>query len=120
MKLLITENQSETAMLRLLKRFNIEPVFLYWQDDGMNSITGTVYLYKNDEILGYRLGYGFEYYYDWTSNSLKFVSNNQRIEKVDVFASLPPDFVIKYFSDKMKTYLENQINKGYTGIRVSN
>jgi len=37
---------------------------------------------------------------------------------VDVFASLPPEFVIKYFSDKMKTYLENQIKKGYTGIRV--
>jgi hypothetical protein len=118
MKLLITENQSEGVMSRILKKFNIEVVLLYWQDDGMNLITGTVYLYKNNEVLGNNHGYGFEYYYDWTSKSLKFVSNNQKIEKVDVFASLPPEFVIKYFSDKMKTYLENQINKGYTGIRV--
>jgi len=39
---------------------------------------------------------------------------------VDVFRFLPSEVVVNYFSDKMKTYLENQIKKGYTNIRVKN
>ena len=118
MKILITENQSETVMSKLMEKFKITKTLLYWQDNGKDSITGTVYLYKNDEVLGYRHGYEFYYYYDWTSKSLKYQGHGPSIENVDVFRSLPSEFVVKYFSDKMKTYLENKIKKGYTNIRV--
>ncbi len=40
-----------------------------------------------------------------------------KIENVNVFRSLPSEFVVNYFSDKMKDYLENFIKKGHSGIK---
>ena len=120
MKILITENQYEAVVSKLMEKYKITKTLLYWQDNGKDSITGTVYLYKNDEVLGYRYGYEFYYYYDWISKSLTYKAHGPNIENVDVFRFLPSEVVVNYFSDKMKTYLENQIKKGYTNIRVRN
>ena len=120
MKILITENQSESIMEKLMKKLKIQKDLLYWQDNGRDIIEGTVYLYKDEMILGNRNGYEFVYKYDWMSKSLTYKYHAPLIEKTNVFSALPPEFVINYFSDKMKTYLENQIEKGFTGIRVRN
>jgi hypothetical protein len=59
MKYVITENQSSEVFLKLIKKFNIKFNILYWNDNGYDSITGTVFLYKDGEILGHRHGYEF-------------------------------------------------------------
>lgn len=117
MKILITESQSENIMSKLLEKLKIKTDLLYWGDDGRNSLSGTVYLYKDGKILGNRSGYEFFFKYDKGLKSLIYNGHFPKIENVNVFRSLPSEFVVNYFSDKMKDYLENFIKKGHSGIK---
>ena len=117
MKYIITESQSDELFLNLLKKHNIKFDIIYWNDNGQNSITGTVYLYKDGEVLGYRHGYEFFFKYDSRFNSLTFDGNHPSIEHVDAFKFMPPKMVIKFFSDKVETYLKKFIDNGYSNLK---
>jgi hypothetical protein len=117
MKYVITENQSSEVFLKLIKKLNMKFDIVYWSDNGRDRITGTVYLYKDGEILGYRHGYEFFFKYDSRFNSLTPDEHFPNIENVDVFKFMPPKMVIGFFTDKVETYLKNYIDKGYSGLR---
>jgi hypothetical protein len=117
MKYVITENQSSEVFLNLLKKLNIKFDIVYWSDNGRDRITGTVYLYKDGEILGYRHGYEFFFNYDSRFNSLTPDGHFPNIENVDAFKFMPPKMVIGFFTNKVETILKNYIDKGYSGLR---
>jgi hypothetical protein len=117
MKYIITESQSNDAMSNLLKKLGIKIDVSYWQDNSYDTITGSVYLYKNKEILGYRHGYEFYYKYDPRFDTLKYEGRWPSIDKLDLFKFMPSDMVIKYFSDRVEKYLRKYIDDGYTTLR---
>jgi len=114
---LIRESQSKDVMTNFLKKMGIKVHILYWQDNGYDSITGTVYLYKDEEMLGYTHGYEFYFKYDSRFNNLKYEGRWPYIENLDLFKFMPPDMVIKYFSDKVENYLKKFIDDGYSTLR---
>ena len=71
MKYVITENQSSELFSKLLKKFNITFDISYLRDNGYDSITAMVFLYKNGEPLGYRNGYpnGYRYKQSYSSEN---------------------------------------------------
>ena len=118
MRYIITESQSDELFSKLLKRNNITYNILYWNDNGYDSITGTVYLYKDGEILGYKHGYEFFFNYDSRFNRLIPNGHYPSLENNrELFAYMPPEMVIKFFTDKVETYLKEFIDKGYSTIR---
>ena len=117
MKYIITESQSDDLFSNLLKKNNIKYDIMYLNDNGYDSINATVYLYKDGEILGYKHGYEFFFNYDSRFNRLIPNGRFPNIEKVDIFQYLPPEMIIKFFTDKVETYLKNFIDKGYSNLR---
>ena len=117
MKYLITESQSTELFLNLLKKLNIKFDIVYWNDNGRDIITATVFLYKDGEILGYRHGYEFLFKYDSRFNSLTPEGHNPHIENVDAFKFMPPKMVTKFFSDKVEAHLKKFIDSGYSNLK---
>ena len=117
MKYVITENQSSEVFLKLIKKLNIKFDIVYWSDNGRDRITGTVYLYKDGEILGYKHGYEFFFKYDSRFNRLTFDEHFPKIEYVDVFKFMPSEPVIKFFSDKAEAHLKKFIDSGYSNLK---
>ena len=117
MKIILNESQRDNAIKVILNRRGINTKILYWQDNGYDSITGTVYLYKDGEVLGHKHGYEFFYKYDSRFDSLKYEGHYPKIETLDLFRFMPSDMVIEFFSDKVKDYLRDYINKGYSTLR---
>lgn len=117
MKYIITENQSTEFISNILKKLNIKFHIMYLYDNTYDSITATIYLYKDGEVLGYRLGYEFSFRYDSRFNSLRPDGHFPKIELVDVFNFMPKDMVIKFFSDKVEEYLKKFIDGGYSNLR---
>lgn len=118
MKYIITESQIDDTITKLLKKMEIKLDILYWQDNGYDSITGTVYLYKDKEILGYRHGYEFYFKYDPRFDTLKYEGRWPHIENLDLFKFMPPNIVIKYFSDRVEKHLRKYIDDGYSTLRA--
>lgn len=118
MMYIITESQSNESLSNLLKKLGIKVDILYWQDNGYDSITGTVYLYKDNEILGYRHGYEFYFKYDQRFDKLKYEGRWPDIDKLDLFKFMPSDMVISYFSERVEKYLRKYIDDGYTTLRT--
>jgi hypothetical protein len=117
MKYVISENKSSELFSNLLKRFNITFDISYNNDNGRNSITGTVYLYKDGKIFGYKHGYEFFFNYDSIFNRLIPDGRWPHIERRDEFGFMPPEMVLGFFTDKVETYLKNYIDKGYTNLK---
>ena len=118
MRYIITESQSDDLFSKLLKRHNITYNILYRNDNGYDSITATVYLYKDGEILGYRHGYEFFFKYDSRFNRLTPDGHFPKLENIiELFAFIPPEIFIEFFTDKVETYLKNFIDKGYTKLK---
>jgi hypothetical protein len=117
MKYLITENQSDNIVSKIIDDFNIKFDIVYWNDNGRDIITATVYLYKDGEILGYKHGYEFFFKYDSRFNRLTFDEHFPKIEYVDVFKFMPSEPVIKFFSDKAEAYLKKFIDSGYSNLK---
>ena len=90
---------------------------MYWSDNGRDSVTATVYLYKDGEILGYKHGYEFHFKYDSRFNSLTPNGHWPHIERVDVFGFMPSGPVIKFFSDKAEAHLKKFIDSGYSNLK---
>ena len=117
MKYLITENQSDNIFSKIIDDFNIKFDIMYWNDNGRDSITATVYLYKDGEILGYKHGYEFHFKYDSRFNSLTPNGHWPHIENVDTFKFMPPKMVTKFFSDKVESHLKKFIDSGYSNLK---
>ena len=118
MRYIITESQSDYLFSNLLKRHNITYDILYLSDNGYDSITATVYLYKDGKKLGYNLGYEFFFKYDSRFNRLTPDGHFPKLENIkELFAFMPPEMVIGFFTDKVKTYLKNHIDNGYTRLK---
>ena len=117
MKYLITENQSDNIVSKIIDDFDIKFDIMYWNDNGRDSITATVYLYKDGEILGYKHGYEFYFNYDPRFNRLTPDGRWPHIERVDVFGFMPSEPVIKFFSDKAEAYLKKFIDSGYSNLK---
>ena len=117
MKYLITESQSTELFSNLLKKYDIKFDIMYWSDNGRDRITGTVYLYKDGEILGYRHGYEFHFNYDSRFNSLTPDGHFPNIENVDAFKFMTPKMVTKFFSDKVEAHLKKFIDSGYSNLK---
>ena len=116
MKYLITERQFAEALSNLFKRLGITFDIIYRYDNGHDKITATVYLYKKGEIFGYKHGYEFYFKYDSRFNSLTPDDHYPSIEKLKIINSIPSEKVIKFFSDKVESYLRNYIDKGYSSL----
>jgi hypothetical protein len=114
----MTPEQAKLMMDDILKRKNIKVDIMYLNDNGIDSITGTVYLYKDGQILGYKHGYQFFFHYDYRFNKLtsKGTSLNQ---KLDFFKMLPDELVEQYFTDRVQNYLAGFIDSGYSNLRRS-
>jgi hypothetical protein len=119
MKYKITPEQSKLMMDDILKRKNIKVDIMYWNDNGRDSITGTVYLYKDDQILGYKHGYEFFFHYDNRFNKLTPNGNYPKLQRLDFFKMLPDEVVTQYFSDRVKDYLAGFIDRGSSNLRRS-
>lgn len=118
MRYIITESQSDDLFSNLLKKHNITYNILYLSDNGYDSITATVYLYKDGEVLGYRHGHEFFFKYDSRFNRLTPDGHFPKLENIrELFAFMPSEMVIKFFTDKVETYLKNFIDKGYSSLR---
>lgn len=91
MRYIITEIQSDDLFLNLLKKKDIKYNIVYWNDNGYDSITATVYLYKDGEVLGYKHGYEFFFKYDSRFNRLIPNGHYPKLETTkDLFAYMPP------------------------------
>lgn len=106
MKYIITESKYYNFIDKLLKQEGIKVNYQYFSHNN-DSLTGTVRLYKNGEVLGYRNGYDFFYNFDQRFGTLTYDGRFPKIENIDIFKYLPQDETIKYFSDN----LINQIKK---------
>ena len=87
-------------------------------DNGRDSITGTVFLYKDDQVIGNRWGYEFFFHYDNRFNKLTPEGNTLN-KSLDFFKMLPDEVVIEYFSDRVKEYLAGFIDRGSSNLRRS-
>ncbi len=85
MKYVITENQSSELFSNLLKKLDIKFHISYMSDNGRDSITAMVFLYKNGKPLGYRNGYDFYFKYDSLFNRLIPDGRWPHIEQKDEF-----------------------------------
>jgi hypothetical protein len=117
MKYIITENQSDEVFSRLLKSLNIKYVINYQSDNGFDSITAAVYLYKNGIPSGYYQGYEFYFNYDSRFNKLIPNGSYPKIEVTKIFSSIPSEMVVKFFVDKTQDYLKKFIDDGYSTLR---
>ena len=116
MRYLITENQSSDFVQSRLKKFNITYDILYWDDNGRDSITAIVYLYKDLEAFEDNNWCKFFFNYDSRFNKLTYDGRYPHIEKNRKFMILPPQMVLKFFSEKVENYLKKYIGKGYTTL----
>jgi hypothetical protein len=105
MKIIITENRFNNVLDDLIKKRGIEVVYLYFNHN-MDKLKGTVYLYKDGEILGYKHGYDFSYKFDQRFGSLTYLSHFPNIENVNIFKFLPAENVVKYFSDNLVSHIK--------------
>jgi len=117
MRYIITENQSNQFLLDFFKKRNIKYSILYLSDNGYDSITATVYLYKNGEVFGYNQGYKFFFKYDSRFNRLTPEGHYPKIENNKILTMIPSEMIIDFFTDEVKTYLKKFIDNGYSTLR---
>ena len=117
MKYKITPEQVKLMMDDILKRKNIKFQIIYWNDNGRDSITGTVFLYKDDQVIGNRWGYEFFFDYDNRFNKLTPNGNYPKIQNFDFFKMLPEELITEYFTDLVKEYLAGFIDRGSSNLK---
>ena len=113
MKYLMTPDQVKRMMEDILKKKNIRVDIMYWTHSNHdNSIIATVYLYKDNEIMGYRRGYNFFFNYDKRFDKLTPDGNYPKLQNLDFFKNLPDEVITQYFTDKAQEYLRGYIDRG--------
>ena len=113
MKYIMTPDQVKRMMEDILKKKNIRVDIMYWIHSNYdNSITATVYLYKDNEIMGYRRGYNFFFNYDKRFDELTPDGNYPKLQNLGFFKNLPDEVITQYFTDKAQEYLRGYIDRG--------
>ncbi len=113
MKYIITPDQVKRMMDDILKKKNVRVDIMYWRHSNHdNSITATVYLYKDGKIMGYRQGYEFFFDYDKRFDELTPDGNYPKLQNLDFFKNLPDEVITQYFTDKSQEYLRGYIDRG--------
>ena len=113
MKYKITSEQVKLMMDDILKRKNIEVDIVYRIHAlHTNDITATVYLYKDDQVFGYRFGYDFVFKYDKRFDTLTPEGHFPKIERLDFLKMIPERVILKYFTDKTEEYLRGYLDRG--------
>ena len=118
----ISEDQVERVMKSLLDMMGIKVGIQYWNDNGIDSISGTVYLYKDNKVVGYSVvgysqGYEFFFKYDKRFNKLTSNGNYPKLQGLDFFKMLPEEVVTLYFTDKVQEYLAGFIDRGSSNLK---
>jgi hypothetical protein len=120
MKILIKESQLDNAIDRLLKSKNVKYNVNYkqnsWDNYGNQFVEGTVWLYQDGNIFGYRFGYDFFFKVGFRKK-LEYEGRYPYIEKLDFFKFMPSEVVIGFFSNKVKSYLEKGIEERWINVR---
>lgn len=116
MRYLITENQSSNLVQTIIEKSDIKYNISYLSDNGYDNISAIVYLYKDGKVLGNNDGYRFFFNYDSRFNKLIYDGRYPNIEKNRKFIIIPPQMVIKFFSEKVETYLKKFIDNGYSSL----
>ena len=109
MKYIITESKYYNFIDKLLKQEGIKVNYQYFSHNNYN-LTGTVRLYKDGEVLGYRDGYDFYYKFDQRFGTLTYEGHFPKIEKVNVFKYLPEDETIQYFSNHLVEQIKKDVS----------
>jgi hypothetical protein len=109
MKYIITESKYYNLIDGLIKEQGIE-VYYQFLSHGYNSLTGTVRLYKDGEVLGRRDGYDFYYKFDQRFGDLTYEGHFPNIENVDIFKYLPENETIKYFSNHLVEQIKKDVS----------
>ena len=113
MEYIITPDQVKRMMEDILKKKNIRVDIMYWRHSNHdNSITATVYLYKDNEIMGYRRGYNFFFNYDKRFDKLTPDGNYPKLQNLGFFKNLPDEVITQYFTDRVQDYLRGYIDRG--------
>lgn len=99
MKIILTENKFNDFLTNFIKKTGIKVVYEYLSH-GPNNITGTVFLYKDGEILGFRHGYNFYYRFDKRFGSLTYDGHWLGIQLIDIFKFFPPDNLVSHIKEK--------------------
>lgn len=104
---------NKDKMENILKKTNIKvDIFYLSHSNHDNTITATVYLYKDGEVLGYRHGYEFFFKYDKRFDELTPNGNYPKLQNVSYFKYLPDEFITEYFTNKVQEYLRKFIDNG--------
>lgn len=113
MKYKITPEQVKLMMDDILKRKNIKVDIMYRSHSlHTNDITATVYLYKDDQVFGYRFGYDFIFKYDKRFDTLTPEGHFPKIERFDFLKMIPESVILNYFTDKTEEYLRGYLDRG--------
>lgn len=109
----ITPEQVKLMMDDILKRKNIKVDIVYRIHTlHTNLIAATVYLYKDDQVFGFRFGYDFVFKYDKRFDTLTPESHSPKIERFDFLKMIPESVILKYFTDKTEEYLRGYLDRG--------
>lgn len=109
MKYIITESKYYNFIDKLLKEEGIKVNYQYF-NHGWDSLTGTVRLYKNGEVLGRRDGYDFFYKFDKRFGTLKYNGHFPNIEKINIFKYLPENETVEYFSNHLVEQIKKDVS----------
>lgn len=85
-------------------------------NNGNLFVYATVYLYQDGNILGYEKGYEIIFEVGFRKQ-LTYAGRWPNIENVEFFKAFPPEVVIGFFADKVKSYLEKGIEDGWITVR---
>ena len=109
----ISEDQIERVMKSLFDTMGIKVDIVYRIHAlHTNDITATVYLYKDDQVFGYRFGYDFVFKYDKRFDTLTPEGHFPKIERLDFLKMIPERVILKYFTDKTEEYLRGYLDRG--------
>lgn len=112
-KRVINENRFNSSFSEFLKKLNIKPQIVYvgQKRDGYGNIivSGDIYLKMGGEPIGFYLGYRFTFKVG-EDNQLIFDESFGDIDHINIFKGFPSGWVMEYFTDKVKNYIQKMIN----------
>ena len=109
MKYIITENQTDNVIEKVLKKSNIQYTIEY----GEREFYGETYFYKLNvwfTIDGYNVYRPFEYYYRVKDNNIVGLEWSDGINDMHIFKFLPTEMVNDYFRKKTREYLQEMFD----------
>ena len=109
----INENKFNSIFSNYLKKLNIKTRIVYLGSrenvSGEVFVKSDIYLTRNDNPIGSFLGYGFSFKVG-EDNQLILDEHLGNIERVKLFKGFPPELIIEFFVDKIRSYIQKGID----------